>query len=104
MIDELTAALADLARRGEIISYGALARQLEIAGPGSIARLTDALEATMSQDATMGRPLRAALCHARGSDLPAIGFFDAARKLGRNMQADPTGLIALERKRLFTGS
>lgn len=97
----LDAALAALARDGETISYGALARQLVVPGPGSIAKLTAALEAMMVEDAALGRPLRAALCHARGSDLPAKGFFEAAQALGCFNGADAAAFVAAERAALF---
>lgn len=80
----LAQALDDLAARGETVAYGALARALAVPGPGSIARLTAALEATMAEDAAAGRPFRAALCAGRlAGGLPAPGFFDTARHLGR---------------------
>ncbi|SEN09035.1 hypothetical protein SAMN05216227_100781 [Pseudorhodobacter antarcticus] len=104
MIDALARALEELARRREIISYGALARQLEIVGPASIARLTAALEATMAQDTAQGRPLRAALCYARGSDLPAKGFFETARHLGVDFGPEPAAFVAAQREKLFTAS
>ena len=82
MTDRLAARLDDLAARGATMSYGELAHDLAIPGPGSIATLTGALETLMEQDARAGRPLRAALCRARLSDLPAQGFFDHAEHLG----------------------
>ena len=96
----LQALLADLARQGQTISYGALAERLAIPGPGRIARLTAELERLMAEDAAAGRPFRAAVCVARGSTLPAPGFFAAARALGRPMDADPAGMIAAERTKL----
>ncbi|MDZ4094169.1 MAG: hypothetical protein U1D35_04570 [Paracoccaceae bacterium] len=80
---QLAAQLAALAARGQTITYGDLARALAVPGPGSIARLTAALESLMAQDAEVGHPFRAALCRARLGDLPAPGFFAAARALGR---------------------
>lgn len=82
MIDRLAARLDDLAAQGATMSYGELARDLSIAGPGTIASLTEALETLMEQDARASRPLRAALCRSRLSDLPAQGFFDHAARLG----------------------
>ncbi|MFN4057476.1 MAG: hypothetical protein ACK4HW_04755 [Roseinatronobacter sp.] len=83
MIAGLDAALADLAARQTVTTYGALAAQLGLDGPGRIARLTDALEASMMQDAQAGRPLRAARVLSRASDgLPARGFFQVAQALG----------------------
>ena len=99
---DLPTVLANLAQRGQTISYGALARQLDIPGPGSIAKLTAALEALMVEDTNLGRPLRAALCHARLSgDLPAQGFFDKAQALGRFDGTDPATFVQTERARLF---
>jgi hypothetical protein len=78
----LDAALAQLAAAGATTTYGALAEQL-LTGPGRIARLTAALEATMEQDARAGQPLRASLVVARlGDGLPARGYFQKARELG----------------------
>ena len=99
---DLPTALAKLAQHGQTISYGALARQLEIAGPGSVAKLTAALEALMVEDTELGRPLRAALCHSRLSgDLPAQGFFEKAQALGRFDGTDPVSFVKTERARLF---
>ncbi len=79
----LAEALADLAARGETTTYGALAERLEVPGPGRIARLTDALEALMEEDAFGGAALRAALVLGRNSGgLPARGFFLKAKALG----------------------
>ena len=102
----LVAELAGLARRGDTLAYGALARKLAIPGPGSIATLTDALEALMAEDAAAGRPFRAALCNGklRGS-LPAPGFFGAARRLGRYSGSaegtDAAVFVADQRAALF---
>ena len=84
LIDGLEICLAEMAKQGETITYGELARDLGIVGPGTIARLTKALEATMADDWAAGRPFRAALCVGRLSGgLPAPGFFHTARALGR---------------------
>ncbi|MCC5993681.1 MAG: hypothetical protein JJT99_14295 [Rhodobacteraceae bacterium] len=81
--DGLDAALADLARRRALVTYGALAARLGLSGPGRIARLTAALEATMTEDAALGHALRAAQVVSRlGGDLPAQGFFQHAAALG----------------------
>ena len=84
LLAALAAELAEVARRRETVGYGTLARRLAIPGPGSIHRLTEALEALMAEDATAGRPFRAALCEGKLSGgLPAAGFFEAAQRLGR---------------------
>lgn len=87
--DPATATLAAriracLARQEGLITYGALARTLQVPGPGSIARVTAALELTMWQDAAARRPFRAAQVVGRGGrGLPGRGFFDLAATLGR---------------------
>jgi len=98
----LAEALDALAGRGELISYGALARVLALPSPGAVARLTGALEALMAEDAAAGRPLRAALCRAKlGNGLPAPGFFQAAARLDLFDGTDPDGFVARERAALF---
>lgn len=96
----LAARLADLAAARQTTHYGALARDLGLTGPASIARLTQALEDMMQQDAAQGRPLRAALVTQRGGTLPARGFFELAAALGLDI-ADPAALVADHRSRLF---
>lgn len=66
------------------ISYGALARYLNVTEPGSIARVTEALEALMRDDMAAGRPFVAAMCEGKLSGgMPALGFFQTAAVLGR---------------------
>ena len=75
--------LVQLAALGQTVTYGALARDLGVPGPGSIAQLTAMLEALMIEDAAAGRPLRASLCAGRlAGGMPAQGFFDKAADLG----------------------
>jgi hypothetical protein len=102
VIDGLSARLDSLAIRGETATYGALVRDLGLTGPGSISRLTAALEATMAEDAALGQPLRAVLCEGRlAGGLPSRGFFEAAERLGRFDPAqDPVAFVAAERARL----
>jgi hypothetical protein len=93
----LEARLADLARRGQLIGYGALARELGL----PLAALTAALETTMAADVAAGRPLRAALCEARLTPgLPARGFFQAAGALGLRID-DPAGFVEAQRAALW---
>ena len=96
LMKALGARLADLAQRRETIHYGALARELDL----RVAEVTTALEVMMEADLAQGRPLRAALVTARGSTLPARGFFDKAAALGLEI-TDPADFIAAERARLF---
>jgi hypothetical protein len=101
-MNRLEARLAELAALGQTITYGALARDLDIPGPGAIARLTAALEALMETDAAAGRPFRAALCAGRLSGgLPAQGFYDKALALGRFDGNDPAAFATTERAALF---
>ena len=99
MIPGLAARLSALALAGETTTYGTLARDLGLTGPGTIARLTTALETLMEADAVAGKPLRAALLTARGSRLPAAGFFQKATGLGFTI-ATPEAFIAEHRKAL----
>jgi len=73
------------------ITYQELTKALQILPPHSIHRVTDALERLMEEDAAADRPFIAALVisKARGG-LPAPGFFDCARRLGR-FAGDPDG-------------
>ena len=73
------------------ITYQALAKALSLAPPNTIHQLTVALECLIEEDAAAARPLIAALVvsKARGG-LPAPGFFDCARRVGR-FDGDPSG-------------
>ena len=99
MIKGLTARLAELAALNQTTHYGALARDLGLTGPATIARLTTALESLMEDDTAAGRPLRAALVTARSSPLPAPGFFQKAAALGHDV-TDPARFIATQRAAL----
>ena len=101
MIAGLEALLADLASRGATMSYGALARELELPGPGSIARLAVALEMLMATDAATGQALRAALVTGRlAGGLPSEGFFLKAGALGFDV-SDRSDFVAQQRAVLF---
>lgn len=97
----LVEVLGGLASRGEVISYGGLAQTLALPSPGSIALLTEALEALMVEDAERGRPFRAALCRAKTGMMPALGFFESAERLGRFDGLDAAAFVAAERAALF---
>lgn len=101
-MSDLAARLALLAAQQQTVTYGALAKDLAIPGPGSIARLTAALESLMEEDAALGQPLRAALCEARlANGLPAAGFFEKAAALGRYSGQDPATFVQAERQALY---
>jgi len=61
-----------------------LAKALGLVPPNAIHQVTEALEHLMAEDAATDRPFIAAIAisKARGG-LPAPGFFDCARRLGR---------------------
>lgn len=69
------------------ITYGALARAVGLWMPGSIRRITAALETTMREDADAGRPFIAARVVSRVGGLPGKGFFGLANTLSRGPQA-----------------
>lgn len=91
----LEARLAALAVAGDTITYGELARELGL----RMGALTAALETLMEQDAAAGLALRAALLSARGTTLPARGFYEKAAELGFDI-SDPAAFAALQRQRL----
>ncbi|MBE0455327.1 MAG: NifU family protein [Roseovarius sp.] len=75
------------------ITYGALARALGLWAPGSIAKVTRALETTMREDAVADRAFIAARAVNRGSNkLPGKGYFDLARALSRGPRHDESEL------------
>ena len=92
LAEQLRTCLQNMAAAGLTITYGGLARLLELPPPNTIHQITVALECLMEEDAEAGRPFIAALVlsKARGG-LPAVGFFDCARRLGR-FTGDPNGM------------
>ncbi len=101
MIPGLDLRLAQLAAHNQTATYGQLARDLGLTGAATIARLTEALEALMDEDAKLNLPFRAALLSGRlNQNLPAQGFFDKARALGRYTGEEPNGYVADERASL----
>jgi hypothetical protein len=92
--------LAALAAAGQTITYGALARELDL----RIGVLTAALEGLMEADITAKAPLRAALCEAKLTNgTPAKGFFDKALELGLDV-SDPVTFVATHRAALFAAA
>ena len=80
----LRAHLQRIAVRGEPVTYRAVAGALALQPPHTIHQVTQALEGLMREDAANGHPFIAALVISRtGGGLPAPGFFDLARELGR---------------------
>ncbi len=83
--------LENIAKHRTPITYQELAKALQFLPRHSIHRVTQALERLIEEDAAADRPFIAALAtsKARGG-LPAPGFFDCARRLGR-FAGDPDG-------------
>ena len=83
--------LESIVNRRIPMTYQELAKALHVLPPHSIHRVTEALERLMEEDAAANRPFIAALAisKVRGG-LPAPGFFDCARRLGR-FAGDPDG-------------
>jgi hypothetical protein len=75
---------SSVAKRRILFAYQEVAKALDILPPYSIHQVTEALERLMEEDAAADRPFIAALAvsKTRGG-LPAPGFFDCARRLGR---------------------
>ena len=95
LVDRLRAHLQVVARQRVPITYQEAARVLQLTPPNTIHQVAVALERLMAEDAAANRPFIAAMVisKARGG-LPAPGFFDFARRLGR-IAGDPAGPEAL---------
>jgi len=84
LADQVRRYLQNLPEDKVPITYGKLARGLGYWAPGSIAKVTTALEATMREDAALATPFIAARAVSRGEDkLPGKGFFELAQALKR---------------------
>ena len=84
LADQVRLYLQNLPEDKVPITYGKLSRALGYWAPGSIAKVTSALEATMRVDAAISTPFVAARAVSRGGDgLPSKGFFELAQALGR---------------------
>jgi hypothetical protein len=87
----LRAFLENVAKRRIPITYQELEKALQILPRHFIYRVTQALERLMEEDAAADRPFIAALAISKvRNGLPAPGFFDCARRLGR-FAGDPDG-------------
>lgn len=91
LAERLRATLQALPDDRPCITYGALARAVGLWAPGSVRRVTRALEALMHADAAAGRPFIAARAVSRGAaQMPGRGFFDLACALSRGPAAEET--------------
>lgn len=95
LLPRLATHLAELAAMGQTQTYGSMAKLLDC----RIGALTALLESMMEDDTAAHRPLRAALLTARGSTLPAPGFFARAADLGHAIP-DPAAFVLCHRKAL----
>lgn len=78
--------LTQVACQGQPVTYRQACEALGLSPPGMIQALARLLEDSMGDDAAADRPFLAALVVSQSRDrhgLPAPGFFDAARRLGR---------------------
>jgi len=81
--DRLRGALAGLAASRRTLTYRDAASLLDMEGPRSIHRLTQALEQLVREDRAAGAPLLAALVVGRGAlRIPRPGFFLLLAELG----------------------
>ena len=81
--------LIDAARLGLGITYQQLAHALRLAPPRTIHQVTKALERLIEADAAADRPFIAAIAISKAREgLPAPGFFDCARRVGRFQDDD----------------
>ena len=76
--------LQRIAERRVPITYQELAKALGLTPPNTIHQVAEALELLIAEDAATDRPFIAAIAisKARGG-LPAPGFFECARRVGR---------------------
>ena len=101
--DRIRAHLANLSAEDVPMTYGTLARALALYLPGSIAKVTQALEATMVEDAENGVPFLASLVVSKvGQGNVAKGFLQKARALGRGPGFDEDDRAYYQRE--FTGA
>ncbi len=77
------------------VTYHEAARSIELTPPHVIHSVTQLLETLMEEDAAAGHPFIAAMVVSRARDgLPALGFFEAATRLGR-FDGDPWSAEAM---------
>lgn len=83
--------LCQIVGRSVPITYQALAKAMDLSPPNTIHQITVVLECLIEEDAAADRPLLASfvVSKARGG-LPAPGFFECARRVGR-FQGDLSG-------------
>jgi len=101
LADRVRAHLQALDPDAPPVTYGALARALGLWAPGSVRKITRALETTMQQDARANRPFIAVRAISRsGTGLPGDGFFELARALSRGPQEGESDRMFFDRETL----
>lgn len=94
-LGDLRRFLRHVAMDGGVVTYHEAARAIGLEPPHVIHSISVLLEAMMDEDAAHGHPFLAALVVSRArEDLPALGFFQKAGRLGR-FAGDPFGAEAL---------
>ncbi len=87
--ERIRAYLTELAQRRGTITYGDLAKALDVQPPNSIHQVTAVLEVLMQEDHASGAPFLAAMVVSKvRNGLPAPAFFSLARSLGRFRGSD----------------
>lgn len=77
------------------VTYHEAARGIDLEPPHVIHSVTTLLETLMDEDAALGHPFIAAMVVSRvGDGVPALGFFEAAHRLGR-FDGDPWSAEAM---------
>ncbi|WP_417809958.1 NifU family protein [Thioclava sp.] len=87
------------------ITYVGLARALGLYAPGSVRKITAALEVTMREDAAAGRAFIAARAVSRGpAQSPGQGFFELALALGQGPRSGETEAEFHHRQMVASGT
>ena len=82
--ERIRAYLRHIPRQSLPITYHALAQAMELSPPNTIRQVTSALETLMEEDVAVGQAMIASFVISRsGHGLPAAGFFEYAKALGR---------------------
>jgi Fe-S cluster biogenesis protein NfuA len=101
--DRIRTHLAGLSAADVPMTYGQLSRAMGLYMPGSIGKVTQALEATMVEDVENGAPFLASLVVSKvGQGNAAKGFFQQARTLGRGPGFGEDDRVYYQRE--FTGA
>lgn len=86
--DRIRSILEEVARKGDVVTYQALATSAGINPPHSIHKTTTAVEDLIAEDHRAGAPLLGALVVSRTNGIPAPGFFGCLTTHGRYFGPD----------------